>query len=356
MLQTEIESKVSDCIISMLNNYNIGISQEQFYQNNIIDSTDVTEDDMRAVNDEVIQYCKDNGAFAALPPFEEGSFIDRAERRYTHWKVLDVEEDYFRISMDHYPLMFKDTDANKTHENIDFTQLSHKCWYLACRVIVKVKILTKDEHIAMLKYHPDLVGVSDDIIAKMRADLVSDLIRSSCHVGGVIEEYEFYMPKDLQKIAKKGKYSTPDGVILNGNWVRDVVANTLEVAIDRDLNSMLFCSAGPILEMFLYINYMLSQNTTKASTHRSVSATYSIGTPDTELRKERHFGKIRTVSVKKPKVVNKQNVQRVYTTMSWPRRSHPRHLKSGKVTMVKSAVCRRHGVESTEVPQVIYKV
>lgn len=356
MLQTEIESKVSECIISMLNNYNTGISQEQFYQNNIVDSTDVTEDDMRAVNDEVIQYCKENGAFAALPPFEEGSFIDRDERRYTHWKVLDVEEDYFRISMNHYPLMFKDTDANKNHENIDFNQLSHKCWYLACHVIVKVKILTKDEHIAMLKYHPDLVGVSDDIIAKIRADLISDLIRSSCHVGGVIEEYEFYMPKDLQKIVKKGKYVTPDGSILNGTWVKDVIYNTLEYAVDRDLHSMLFCSAGPILEMLLYINYMLSSGTITSTTLHKITSVYAPNAETTELRKERHFGKIKTISVKKPHAVNQQNVHHVYTTISWYRRSHVRHLKSGKVVPVKSATCTRHGVESTEIPQVIYKV
>lgn len=216
MLQTEIESKVADCIINMLNNYNISISQDQFYRMNIVDSTDVSEEDMRAVNDEVIQYCKDNGAFAALPPFEEGAFIDREERRYTHWKVLDVEEDYFRISMDHYLLLFKDSYTNINHENVNFSQLSHKCWYLACHVIVKVKVLTKEEHMAMLKYHPDLVGLSDDLISKIRTDLVSDLIRSSCHVGGIIEEYEFYLPKDLQKIVKKGKYFTSDGAILNG--------------------------------------------------------------------------------------------------------------------------------------------
>ena len=355
MQYSDIENKVSACINNMLNNYNTGISQEQFYKNNIVDATDVTEEDMQSVNAEVIQYCKENGAFAALPPFEEGSFIDQSERRFTYWKVLDVEDDYFRISMDHYPLMFNGTVDDPTNSTVEFNSLIRPCWYLACHVVVKVKLLDKDEHMAMLRYHPDFAGLPNDVITKMRVDLLSDHLRTEYHVGGVIESYEFYLLKDLQKIAKKGKYSTPDGVILNGSWVRDVVANTLEVAVDRDLNSMLFCSAGPILEMFLYINYMLSQNTTKASTHRSVSVAYSIGTPDTELRKERHFGKIKVVSVKKPKTVNKQNVQRVYTTMSWPRRSHVRHLKSGKVVPVKSATCTRHGVESTEIPQVIYK-
>ena len=356
MQYSDIENKVSACINTMLNNYNTGISQEQFYKNNIVDATDVTEEDMQSVNAEVIQYCKENGAFAALPPFEEGSFIDQAERRFTHWKVLDVEDEYFRISMDHYPLMFNGTVDDPTNSTVGFNSIIRPCWYLACHVVVKVKLLDKDEHMAMLRYHPDFAGLPNDVITKMRVDLLSDRLRTEYHVGGVIESYEFYLLKDLQKIAKKGKYSTPDGVILNGSWVRDVVANTLEVAVDRDLNSMLFCSAGPILEMFLYINYMLSQNTTKASTHRSVSVAYSIGTPDTELRKERHFGKIKVVSVKKPKTVNKQNVQRVYTTMSWHRRSHVRHLKSGKVVPVKSATCTRHGVESTEVPQVIYRV
>lgn len=356
MQYSDIENKVSACINNMLNNYNTGISQEQFYKNNIVDATDVTEDDMQSVNAEVIQYCKENGAFAALPPFEEGSFIDQSERRFTHWKVLDVEDDYFRMAMDHYPLMFNGTVDDPTNSKVEFNSLIRPCWYLACHVVVKVKLLDKDEHMSMLRYHPDFAGLPNDVITKMRVDLLSDHLRTEYHVGGVIESYEFYLLKDLEKIYKKGKYSTPDGAILNGSWVRDVVANTLEVAVDRDLNSMLFCSAGPIIEMFQYINYMLSQNTTKASTHRSVSVTYSIGTPDTELRKERHFGKIKVVSVKKPKTVNKQNVQRVYTTMSWARRSHVRHLKSGKVVPVKSATCTRHGVESTEIPQVIYKV
>ena len=355
MQYSEIESKVAACINNMLNNYNSGITQEQFYSNNIVDATDVTEEDMRDANDAVIQYCKENGAFAALPPFEEGSFIDRAERRYTHWKVIEVADDYFRMVMDHYPLMYN-SNKDDPHPNVDFDSIIRPCWYLACHVVVKVKLLNKDEHMSMLRYHPDFTNLPNDIVTKIRVDLLSDRLRTEYHVGGVIESYEFYLLKDLQKIAKKGKYSTPDGVILNGSWVRDAVANTFEIAVDRDLNSMLFCSAGPILEMFQYINCMLSQSTTKFSTHRSISASYSIGTADTDLRKERHFGKIKTVSVKKPKAVNNQNVQRVYTTMSWPRRSHVRHLKSGKVVPVKSATCNRHGVESNEIPQVIYKV
>lgn len=118
---------------------------------------------------------------------------------------------------------------------------------------------------------------------------------------------------------------------------------------------MLFCSAGPILEMFQYINYMLSSRSTSSSTLRKITSVYSPNPENTELRKERHFGKIKTISVKKPHAVNQQNVHRVYTTISWQRRSHVRHLKSGRVVPVKSATCTRHGVESTEVPQVIYR-
>lgn len=358
MLQTEIESKVSECINNMLNNYNTGISQEQFYKNNIVDATDVTEEDMRAVNAEVIQYCKENGAFAALPPFEEGSFIDQTERRFTHWKVLDVEDDYFRISMDHYPLMFNGTVDDPTNSTVEFKSLIRPCWYLACHVVVKVKLLNKDEHIAMLKYHPDLIKASKDLSLsdRMRIDLLSDALMSPCHVGGVIESYDYYMPKDLHKIAKKGKYSTPEGAIISGKYVWDVIANTVEYSVDTALASMLFCSSGPILEMFQYINYMLSYRSTSSITLRKITSVYSPNSADTELRKERHFGKIKTISVKKPHAVNQQNVHRVYTTISWQRRSHVRHLKSGKVVPVKSATCTRHGVESAEIPQVIYKV
>ena len=68
---------VTDCIMGMLNKYNSGITQDQFYAMNIIDTTDVTEDDVRSVNREVIAFCRENGCYAALPPFEEGAFIDQ---------------------------------------------------------------------------------------------------------------------------------------------------------------------------------------------------------------------------------------------------------------------------------------
>ena len=95
----------SECLWNMFNARNSGISREQFYANNIVDTTDVLESDMQAANDAIVQYSADNGCYAALPPFEEGSFIDRAERRFVHWKVLDVCEDHFLISFDHYPII-----------------------------------------------------------------------------------------------------------------------------------------------------------------------------------------------------------------------------------------------------------
>ena len=351
----DMEIMAANCITAMLNNYNTGISKEQFYAKNIVDSTDVTEDDMSAANDAVIQYCDENRAFAALPPFEEGSFIDRAERRYVCWKVLDVADDYFRIQFDHYPIVFADDTDLSRRNNTDLTALVHNCWCLACRVVVKVKVLTAEEYATVLSYHPE---IAKNYNPNTKEEILkwATHIKSNTRVGGVIESYTYYMPDALAKIAKKGKYNTPDGRILNGSYVREAVANTMKYAAGYAKNSMLYVSVGPILEMFQYINCMLSQGTTKISTHRSVSASYSIVDSETEVRKERHFGKIKTVSVKRPKVVNKQNVQRVYTTMSWPRRSHPRHLKSGKVVVVKSATCHRHEVEKSEVPQIIYKL
>ena len=147
--------EVSDCIMGMLNEYNSGISQEQFYHQNIVDATDVTEEDMGAVNAEVIQFCKENGCYAALPPFEEGSFIDRSERRYTHWKVLEVKDDYFRIELDHYPIIFLDETYHTMIAQGRSAELTHVCWYRACRVIVKVKLLSTEEHMDVLSYHPD---------------------------------------------------------------------------------------------------------------------------------------------------------------------------------------------------------
>ena len=146
---------VSDCVLNALNNYNSGITKDQFYSMNILDVTDVTEDDMRVVNQGVIEYCRENGCYAALPPFEEGVFIDRSERRYTHWKVLEVQDDYFRLELNHYPIIFVDEETYIRVKTGDSANINHPCWYRSCKTIVKVKLLTTDEHVKMLSRHPD---------------------------------------------------------------------------------------------------------------------------------------------------------------------------------------------------------
>ena len=160
----------------------------------------------------------------------------------------------------------------------------------------------------------------------------------------------------MKKIAKKGKYYTSDGTYVNGNWIRKIISDSLAPAMDSGLNSMLFCSAGPIIEMMLYVNYLLSQKSTSTSTHRTVSSIYLPNTENPEIRKERHFGKLKVVSEKKPRSVNADNVHRVYTTVSWQRRGHLRHYASGKVVPVKSAICKRHNMDKVPAPQVVYKV
>lgn len=357
--KTEYMPLVSDCILTMLNGYNSGITQEQFYNQNIVDATEVTESDMQAVNDEVIQFCQENGCYAALPPFEEGSFIDHSERRYTHWKVLEVCEDYFRIEFDHYPIIFVDGDYDKKIAEGRSAELTHPCWYRSCKAIVKVKLLTAEEHMLALSRHPDFEYFKNHPNFNKPATLqrLTEYLRTDAHVGGVIEDYEYYMPHDLKKISKKGKYSTSDGSVVNGALVREVIDDTLAYALDTGLNSVLFCSTSPIVEMFTYINYMLSQKTTTGvSTLRHITSTYAPNLNAEDTRKERHFGKITLVSKKKPKAVTIQNVQRVYTTLSWQRRAHVRHLASGKVVPVKSATCKRHNAEDTSAPQVVYKV
>jgi len=348
---------VSDCVLTALSNYNSGISKDQFYSMNILDATDVTEDDMRDVNEGVIQYCRENGCYAALPPFEEGAFIDRSERRYTHWKVLEVQDEYFRLEFNHYPIIFVDNETFIRVKQGDSINIDHPCWYRSCRTVVKVKLLTTEEHVEMLSRHPDFIGIDEQIAE--RPELItqlSNLLKTQYHVGGVLEDYEYYMPHDLKKLVKKGKYYTSDGQFVNSSWIKSVVADTLELGMEAGLQSMLFCSTGPIIEMFVYMNYMLSQKSTSSSTLRHITSYYVPDTEAPELRKERHFGKIKVISEKKPRSVNAKNIQRIYTTAVWQRRSHLRHLASGKVVPVKSATCKRHNVEDVLAPQVIYKI
>ena len=353
----EYMPQVSDCILGMFDTYNSGISKDQFYSMNIVDATDVTESDMRVVNDGVIEYCKENGCYAALPPFEEGAFIDRSERRYTHWKVLDIQEDYFLLELNHYPIIFVDSETQDRIVIGDSANISHPCWYRSCKSVIKVKLLTPEEHIEMLSRHPDFTMYA--AAGMSRADMarkLSQYLKTEYHVGGVVEDYEYYMSRDLKKMVKKGKYYTSDGKFVNGNWVKEVLADTLELDADNGLNSILFCSTGPIIEMFVYINYMLSQKSTGSSTLRTVTTSYTVDSNVQELRKERHFGKLKVISEKKPRSVNAQNVHRVYSTLAWQRRSHLRHYKSGKVVPVKAATCKRHTTDEVQVPQVVYKV
>lgn len=355
---------VADCIMTMLSRYSTGVPKDEFYSKNILDVSDVAEDDMSATSPEVIQYCKDNGCYAALPPFEEGVFIDRGQGRYIHWKVLEVEEDYYRLMLDHYPIIFADNDVADFNAGFDIaTKAGHtNCWYLAGRIIVKVKILNEDEHIEMISHHPDYVHhakamCNDDpaVMTKLLRGLSAKL-KSACYVGGVVEDSTYFLPHDLIKIKKKGKYATSDGKFVNGLWVKDAVDTTLELAADYGLHSMLFVSMGPMIEMFTYVNYLLSQKSTSSSTLRKITSVYLPNVEIADVRKERHFGKLKVISDKKPRAINAHNIQRVYTAIAWQRRSHLRHLASGKVVPVKSATCKRHNMEDASAPQVIYKV
>ena len=356
---------VSDCILTMLNGYNAGLTQEQFYSKNILDVTSVSDADLSLSSSGVIQYCKDNGCYAALPPFEEGVFVDKEQGRYIHWKVLDVADDYFRISLDHYPIIsvnvknpFEDNSADKVFGD-------HLCWYRSCNTVIRVKILNSDEHAEMVSHHPDYVKYADamcDGDQQKKATLLQKLsarLKSECYVGGVVESCDFYMPQDFKRIYKKGKYYTSDGQFVNGSWVRESTDMSNKVVaeyVEHALHTILFVSTGPMLEMFTYVNYMLSQKSTSSSTLRHITSIYVPNAEMPEVRKERHFGKIKVVSEKKPRSINADNIHRIYTALSWQRRSHLRHLKSGKVVPVKSATCKRHNAEDIPAPQVIYKV
>ena len=346
---------VDDYIKNALDNYNTGLTKEQFYSLNIIDATDVSMEDMNNTRNEFIQYCKDNGCYAALPPFEEGSFIDRSERRYFHWKVLEVQEDYYRMELEYYPLLVVGDKVN--YDDVDFSEYSHPCWYLAGRVTIKVKVLNDSEYLEMISHLPEYV---DNLkkLGSRKETFLKDFygkMNSMNYVGGAIEDYEYYYTHDLNKMRKKGKYTTSDGEFINANWIRETIDATLENVADRGRHCMLFVGCGPLIEMFTYINYMLSQKSTSSSTLRHITSVYAPNTESAELRKERHFGKLKVISEKKPRSITAENIQRVYTTMSWQRRSHLRHLASGKVVPIKSAICKRHNTEDASAPQVVYK-
>lgn len=356
------ESIASVYVLHTLNKCNSGLSQEEFYSANIIDATNVTETDMHNNNDNTCQFIKDNGCYAALPPFEEGSFIDGMEKRYIHWKILDIGDDYFRLKLDHYPNI---SFHNPSGDYIEDFYTHRYCWYLACSMTVKVKVLNDEEHMQMISHHPDFVRNSlsmcngDRQKQQMLLRKLSKRLKSEIYIGGIIEDCEYYMPQDFRKLNKKGKYYTESGEYINATLIRDIIDVSKEHAsrgMDYALHTMKFVSTGPLLEMFTYINCMLSQKTTTSSTLRQISSVYAPTTDNVELRKERHFGKLTIVSEKKPRSVNVQNVQRVYTMASWQRRGHLRHLASGKVVPVKSAVCNRRGAENIPAPQVIYTV
>ena len=347
--------KVDDYIKNTLDSYNTGLTKEQFYSLNIVDATDVSLADMNAVRDGFIQYCKENGCYAALPPFEEGAFIDRTERRYFHWKVLEVQEDYYRMALEYYPLLVVGPDT--TYEGVDFSKYAHPCWYLAGRVTIKVKRLIASEYAELLSYTPDYAKYAKELENDKEGffNRFTEFLDRMHYIGGTVEDYEYYYTRDLTKIRKKGKYTTSTGEFINGTWVREVVDATLEKAADRGRKCMLFVSGGALIEMFTYINYMLSLKSTSSSTLRKITSVYAPDAEKADTRKERHFGKITMVSAKKPRAINVHNIQRIYTTMSWQRRSHVRHLASGKVVPVKSAVCKRRNAEDVVAPQVVYK-
>lgn len=353
------QKKALDCILRMTSDQNSGISRAQFYSMNLIDATDVSEDDLKSANQEVISYCAENEHYAALPPFEEGGFIIRGDRIYVHWKVLDVQDDYFRLSLDHYEIACSPASI----ENMTLPELASSVsamldtlsWFRVGHVVVKVKLLTKAEHINLLKFHPEIHANVSLVTNTAMLEQLSDQLRTRSHIGGIVEDYEYFLPHMLKKIAKKGKYVTSDGTPINGKWVRDAVSN-IESSIDTERNRMLFNSVSIIPEALVYINYMLSQKSTRGTALHHITSSYALAADDTDLRKERHFGKIRVISEKKPRAVSVQNIHRVYTMMSWARRGHLRHLASGKIVPVKSAVCRRKNSGETTTPVVVYKV
>lgn len=363
-IPTEYYDRVANYVFGSLNSHNRGITESQFYAKNILDATGVSEKDMQKANDSVVQYCKDVGCYAALPPFEEGAFIDSEQGRYIHWHVLEVEDDSFLLGLDHYPLIAVDS-GNVRGEGVTLVSEEHKCWYLSCRVVVRVKVLTSEEHKKMLSHHPDYVMYANSLSnndPKKNLEILNKLsaqLKSDGYVGGVVESYEYFIPQDFKRICKKGKYTAPDGSIINGNLVRETVDMDrayVSGRVEYALQTMLFVSTGPMIEMLTYVNYMLSQKSTGCSTLRKVSSAYMINPETQDLRKERHFGKLKMVSEKKPRAITEHNIQRIYTTISWQRRSHIRHLASGKVVPVKSAVCKRHNLGESEVSQVVYKV
>lgn len=361
--RVEIGEKAEKFFFDSLTAKNPGISEDQFYNdNNIVDFTDVSTDDMREVNDGIMEFSKINGCYAALPPFEKGSFIDRSERRFSVWQVLQVTDDYYDIKFDHYPIYHFRNGVTGEDE-------MRACWVKAASVTVRVKKLSYEERVDIVLSNPWYDRLASEVAKRgeknkleFSAYIKDTIEQMPLEIGGVLLSSESFLPAIYKKIGKS-KMITPEGSIINASEVRAIIDQSSQMT-DYAMQTMIFTSLGPVIEAFTYVNYVLSakKNTgEKLSSYKHISKEYVLpgDSEREEVRRERHFGKIRFVSGPKPEAVTKENAHIVYKTLSWQRRSHLRHLQNGKVVSVKEAVCKRKLLDQEDPQQgpakVIYK-
>ena len=239
-------------IIESLNSKNSGVSKEEFYKSNILDFSDVSWDDMRAIDNELLRFGKENGCYAALPLFEKGSFIDTSERRFSTWEVLEVNEDYYRLKLCHYPVF---------HSFQQIEELHKYDWFMASSVTMKVKLLNEEERENILFMNPSVIDRLSRLEKNSQAGLMyaADIAMQVKHndglVGGIIENYENYLPDVVKKLRKKGKYVRTDGTFIDAGLIREVL-DCVDDTSGYSLKTHLFTSVGPLIEAFTYTNYI----------------------------------------------------------------------------------------------------
>lgn len=358
--ETSKEGFIDYRIYSFVNNEltkrNKGISFSDCMKMNIVDYTNVTSEKQKSLESELVSFVKDEGVWAALPPFEAGFYMDDSQRHYFDWLITDIDQDmsYFDMNIRVYaknPVVNK--DALESH-----------AWFCWQWIDVRVHLLSKDEFAALDFFHPDVIKHMasyppltefDYLKQKNQPDTAFD--SSPYRVGGKVIINDNFFPSLKEKVLK-GKFVDEQG-ILNKKDIANYL-DYLETTCFNDWDSFVnvHVACFSLITSFVHLNYVMQNRSESRSYGRKVVSDVAdtIGSSVENNRREWSFGDINVTSKDKPKRITKENIHRMYKTLSWNRRSHIRHYKSGKTVVVKSSVCHRDVDKQPEVtPQTIYR-
>lgn len=369
-----VDPRVFNFVNNELTKRNKGISFLDCMKMNIVDYTNVTSEKQKSLESEFASFIKDEGVWAALPPFEAGFYMDDSQRHYFDWLITDIDQDmsYFDMNVRVYaknPVMNK--DVSESH-----------AWFCWQWIDVRVHLLSKEEHTVLNYFHPDVIktvashykqylknGIKilpilsqpnnidqfDHYGMKNQSEAAFDA--SPYRVGGKVITNDNFFPSLKEKVLK-GKFVDEQG-ILNKKDIANYL-DYLETTCFNDWDSFVnvHVACFSLINSFVHLNYVMQNRSESRSYGRKVISDVAdtIGSSVENNRREWSFGDINVTSKDKPKRITKENIHRMYKTLSWNRRSHIRHYKSGKTVVVKSSVCHRDVDKQPEVtPQTIYR-